>query len=117
MKQKSLLQVGKWVIMAMLLAGNFMFYIINEDKLNLIMSVLIFLFSVYEFFTALSAKKMNLAFKMYLFTFYLLAVLSLFLSVRGFLTDNFKSAMISLLLIAGDTALILYSIYKVNHKE
>ena len=117
MKQKSLLQTGKWIIMTVLLAGNFMFYIVNEDKINLVMAVLIFGFSVYEFFAALSGKKISLVFKMYLFTFYLLAVLSLFLSVRGFLTDNYKSALISLLLVAGDAGLILYSIYKVTHKE
>jgi hypothetical protein len=117
MNQKRLLQIGKWIIMGILTAGNFMFYIINDDKVNLLMAFLIFVFSVYEFFTALSGKKINLAFKMYLFTFYLLAVLSLFLCVRGFLTDNFKSAVISLILVAGDTALILYSVHRATHRE
>jgi hypothetical protein len=103
--------------MGVLTAGNYMFYIVNDDKVNLYMAVLIFVFSVYEFLTALSGKKLNLAFKMYLFAFYLLAVLSLLLCVRGFLTDNFRSSLISLFLVAGDTALILYSVHRATHKE
>ncbi len=114
MNQKKLLTIGKWVLMGILAASNFMFYIVNDTKLNIILAILIVAYSIIEFFLALSGKNLNLGFKLYLFTFYLLAVLSLFLSVRSLLSDNIKSALISLLLIAGDTALILYSIRKLT---
>ncbi len=115
MDKKLLINVSKWVLMALFMAVNFMFYLLNGTMLNLILAILVALYSAYEFFYSLSGKKLGLGLKLYLFSFYLLAVLSLFISVRSFLAENIKSALASLLLIGGDTALILYSVHRMTH--
>lgn len=115
MNKKHLINTGKWVLIALFMASNLLFYLLNGTKLNLILAILVFFYSVYEFFLSLSGRKLGLGLKLYLFSFYLLAVLSLFMGVRSILADNIKSALASLLLIGGDTALILYSVHRMTH--
>lgn len=115
MDRKRLITIGKWILMALLMASNYMFYLINETMLNLILAILVLAYSVLEFFLSLPRKGLNLGIKLYLFTFYLLAALSLIIGVRSLLTDNIKVVLVSLLLICGDTALILYSVHRLTH--
>lgn len=115
MERKRMILIGKWIIMGLLMASNFVFYMLNNTMLNLVMSVVVLFYSAYDFFIGLRVKKLNFGIKLYLFTFYLFAVLSLFLGTRSFINGNLKFALISLLLIAGDTALILYTIHKMTH--
>ena len=115
MSKKLLLETGKWLLIALFMASNMMFYLLNGTKLNLIIAILMFLESIYEFFRSLSGKKLGLGIKLYLFTFFLLAILSLFIGVRSLLADNIKSAVASLLLIGGDVALILFSVHRTTH--
>ncbi len=115
MNKKRMITIGKWILMALFMAINFLFYLLNDTELNLILAILLLLYSVYEFFLALSGKKLGLGLKLYLLSFYLLAAVSLFVGVRSILTDNMKIALVSLLLIGGDIALILYSVHKMTH--
>lgn len=113
MNKKWLMIAAKWAAMGLLTASNFFFYLVNGEMLNLILTVVILGYSAYEFFHVLSEKKIHMGIRVYLFSFYLLAVLSLFLGVRSLLSDKFGNAVISLLFIGGDIALILYIIHKV----
>lgn len=115
MDRKRLFEIGKWIIMGLLMASNFVFYLINDTELNLVMSVLVLLYSSYEFFQVLRRLKLNFGIMLYLYTFYLFALLSLFLGTRSFILGNLQFALVSLLLIGGDTALILYTIHKMSH--
>lgn len=115
MNKKLLLNIGKWAIMGLLIASNFFFYIVNESKLNLILSIVILAYSFIEFFIALSGRNLKLGIKLYLVTFYMMAVVMLFMSVRSFLYSEFASAGTSLLIMAGDIALILYTLYRLAH--
>lgn len=115
MDRKRLMTIGKWILMALLMASNVMFYLINDTMLNLVLAILVFAYSILEFFLSLPRKGLNLGIKLYLFSFYLLAVLSLVISVRSLLTDNLKVVLVSLLLVCGDTALILYSVHRMTH--
>lgn len=114
MDKRKLLTAGKWVIIALLMASNFLFYLINDDQINLILAIAILAYSVYEFFRTLSERNIRFVIRIYLFSFYLLAVLSLFLGVRSLLTDRFGAAVLSLLFIGGDTAMILYVLHRLN---
>ncbi len=115
MDKKRLMVIGKWMIMALLIAFNIMFYLINNTMLNLVLGILVIAYSILEFFLSLPRKGLNLGIRLYLFSFYMLAVLSLIICVRSLLTDNLKSVLVSLLLICGDTALILYSVHRLTH--
>lgn len=115
MDRGRLLTAGKWVLMALLTASNFLFYLVNDDKINLVLAIAILLYSVYEFFRTLSGKKVRFAIRIYLFSFYLLAVLSLLMGIRNLLSDNFKAAAACLLFIGGDTAMIIYVLHKTKH--
>lgn len=117
MYKKYLIITGKWILIALFMSSNLFFYLLNGTKLNLILAILVFFHSIYEFFQSLSGKKLGLGIKLYLFSFYLLAILSLFIGVRSFLADNFKSVLASLILIGGDTALILYTVHRMTHSN
>lgn len=117
MNKKLLLTIGKWIAMAILLASNYMFYMVNDTTINLALTLIIILYSFYEFFLALSGKNLKLGLKFYLFSFYMFAVLSLIISVRSLLADEFTSALTSLIIMAGDAALIIYTLYRMTHPE
>jgi hypothetical protein len=112
MDRSRLLSAGKWVIIGLLMASNFLFYLVNDDNINLILAIAILAYSVYEFFRTMSLNNIRFAIRIYLFSFYLLAVLSLFLGVRSLLSDKFEAAAVSLLFIGGDAAMILYIMHK-----
>lgn len=117
MNKKLLLTIGKWAAMGILMASNFFFYIINETKLNLILSIIILGYSFFEFLMALSGKNLKLGIKMYLITFYMMAILMLFMSVRSFLSNELVSVATSVIIMAGDIALIVYTTYRLTHKD
>lgn len=113
MNKKWLIIAVKWTAMGLLTFSNFFFYLVNGETINLILTIVILCYSAYEFFHALSEKKISMGIRVYLFSFYLLAVLSLFLGVRSLLSDRFTSAVTSLLFIGGDVALILYILHRI----
>ncbi len=115
MNKELIKNIGKWILIALFMVSNFVFYLLNGTKINLILAILMLLESIYEFFRSLSGKRLKLGLKLYLFTFFLLALLSLFVGIRALLADNIKSALASLLLIGGDIALILYSVHRMTH--
>lgn len=115
MDKKKLILIGKWVAMALLASINFLFYSVNGTMINIILTMVIFVYSIYEFFHALSEKKLHLGIKMYLFTFYLFAVISLFLGVQNLMVGNLSAFLISWAFIGGDIALILYTLHKTSN--
>ncbi|HKL98783.1 MAG TPA: hypothetical protein VJZ06_02595 [Mobilitalea sp.] len=117
MNNKRLVVIGKWIVMGLLLTSNFTFYIINDDKLNLILAIAILVYATIEFFVALSGKNLNIGIKLYLFTFYLMAALFIFAGVRSFLAGQMKSALACFVLVSGDIGLILFTLHKLTHKE
>lgn len=112
--KKVLITAGKWTAIIILAGINFLFYIVNKSQLNLILTFVILGYSLYEFFSILSGRKLHLGIKLYLLTFYLFAVTTLFIGIQSFLKDNFRSAIICLALILGDILLIWYSINKLS---
>lgn len=117
MNKKLVISIGKWVAMGILMSLNFFFYMINDEKMNLILAVAIILYSFYEFFYSISKIKVKLGFKLYLFTFYTLALLSLFMSIKSFLNSNYMSAGTGFVLMLGDAALLVYTTYRLSHPE
>jgi hypothetical protein len=117
MNNKVLITIGKWFLLVILVFGNFMSYMINDTRLNIILVIAILIYGVYEFFKGLSDKNLNLHFKLYLFFFYLLSNISLLLGLRALLSDQFQLAITCLLLFIGDILLILYMLHKSSHKE
>ncbi len=115
MDKKLMINTGKWVLMVLFMAVNITFYLLNGTRLNLILATLVSLYSVFDFFYSLSGKKMGSGLKLYLFSFYLLAILSLFIAIRSILAGNIRSALASLLLIGGDIAVILYFVHRRTH--
>lgn len=112
--KKMLITVGKWAAIIILTGINFLFYTLNKSQLNLILTFAILGYSLYEFFSLLSGRKLHLGIKLYLFTFYLFAVITLFAGLQSLLKDNFRTAFICLALIIGDILLIRYSINKLS---
>lgn len=112
MNKKQILTAGKWAAMIFLTGINFLFYSVNKSNLNLLLTFFILGYSVYEFFIFLSNKKLHIGIKMYLFTFFLFAVISLLMGMQSLLKDNFSTVFICLALIVGDIVLIHYSIKK-----
>ncbi|MHB8128176.1 MAG: hypothetical protein ACYDEX_04185 [Mobilitalea sp.] len=117
MDKNKLIFIGKWFVMGMLFALNFLSYLVNGATLNIILTIVIFAYSAYEFFKAISTKTFNLGIKLYLFGFYLFAVISLLMGIRSLLTDNITSFLTSLLFIAGDVALILFTLHKLSENK
>ncbi|HWT27312.1 MAG TPA: hypothetical protein VN131_05180 [Mobilitalea sp.] len=112
MDKNKFITIGKWAAMIALVSGNFLSYSVSGSNLNLILAALIFAYSIYEFFHALSGRSLHIGIKMYLFTFYLFGVVSLFAGLQSFLAGHFNSTLISFTFIAGDVVLILYSLHK-----
>ncbi len=112
--KNKLIFIGKWVVIGILASFNFIAYLMNDTYLNLILAIVVFLYSIYEFFQALSMHKIHLGIKMYLFTFYLFGVTSLLMGLRSFLAGNVNYLIMSFLFIAGDVALILYTLHKMQ---
>ncbi len=117
MKNKALMTIGKWFIIAILASGNFMSYIINDTRINIILVIVIIVYGIYEFFNSLSGKNLNLNFKLYLFFFYMLSNISLLLGLRALMSDQFQMVIICLLFLIGDIVLILYMLHKSTSKE
>ena len=117
MKNKTLMSVGKWFLIAILASGNFMAYMINGTRINLILVIVIILYGMYEFFNSLSRKNLNLNFKLYLFFFYTLSNISLLLGLRALMSDQFQTFITCLLFLIGDIVLILYMLHKITSKE
>lgn len=114
MDKKILLMISKWAAIFLLASFNFISYLTNKTLLNLILVVVIFLYSVYEFFQILSSHKLHLGIKMYLFSFYLFAVISFVMGLRSFANGSFNPFFMSLLFIGGDIVLIKYTIHKLS---
>lgn len=112
--KKTLIPTGKWAAIIILTGINYLFYNVNKSQINLILTYAIIGYSIYEFFSFLADRKLQLGIKLYLFTFYLLAVITLFAGLQGLLKDNFKTAIICLVLIVGDFLLIRYSVKKLS---
>jgi hypothetical protein len=117
MDKYKLIFIGKWMVMGALFSFNFLSYLVNGSALNMILTILIFAYSTYEFYHAISIKKLNLGIKLYLFSFYLFAVISLLMGVRSLLNDNLTAFLTNLLFIGGDVALILFTLYKLNENK
>lgn len=117
MNNKALLTIGKWFLIALLASFNFMSYMINETRINIILVIVILVYGIYEFFNTLSGKNLNLNFKIYLFFFYLLSNISLFLGLRALMSDQFKLVIMCFLFLIGDILLILYMLHKSISKE
>lgn len=117
MNNKILINIGKWLLLAILSSANFFAYMINDTKINIILVIAILFYGVYEFFNILSKKKLNLNFKLYLFFFYLLANISLFLGLRALISDQFQLAITCLLFLIGDILLIIYILHKESFEE
>lgn len=114
---KTVISSAKWAAIGLLMAFNFFFYLLNEDKTNLVLAVVIIFYSFYEFFHSIKGRQIKNGMKLYLFTFYTLAVLSLFMGVRNFVVGNTSSTIIGFILMAGDIALIVYTVYRLTHPE
>lgn len=117
MKNKTLMAVSKWFLIAILASGNFLAYMINGTTINLILVIVIIVYGMYEFFISLSGNNLNLNFKLYLFFFYTLSNISLLLGLRALLSDQFQTVIICLLFLIGDIALILYMLHKITSRE
>lgn len=117
MDKKQLIFIGKWIAMMMLASFNFLSYLMNGTILNIIMVILIFVYSIYEFFNSLRGRKLHFGIKIYLFTYYLFAVTMLFLGIRSLMIGNVNSFLINLILIAGDVILIFYTLHKLDHNK
>jgi len=117
MNKSKLIFIGKWFVMGILLAFNFLSYLVNGTVINIILAIVIFAYSAYEFLKAISTKKLNLGIKLYLFSFYLFAVISLLMGIRSLMTGNITSLLTSLLLIGGDIALILFTLHKLSENK
>lgn len=117
MKNKTLITIGKWSLLIVLVLGNFMSYMINETRLNIILVIAVLFYGAYEFLRALTGKNLNLHFKLYLFFFYMLSNISLLLGLRALLSDKFQLAITSFLFFIGDIFLILYMIHRSTRKE
>lgn len=112
--KKMLITAGKWAAIIILTGINFFFYNLNKSQLNLILTFAILGYSLYEFFSLLSGRKLHLGIKLYLLTFYLFAVITLFAGIQSLIRDNFRTSFICLALIIGDILLIRYSINKLS---
>ncbi|MBH1942255.1 hypothetical protein I5677_15245 [Mobilitalea sibirica] len=115
MDKKRLYTIGKWSAVILLISGNFISYRLNNTPLNLVLALLVFAYSIYEFFLFLKVKKLNTAIKLYLFTFYLFAVLTLLTGLQSLLVDNFQATIICALLVVGDIILILFTIHRLDN--
>ncbi|NLO08625.1 MAG: hypothetical protein GX129_01995 [Clostridiales bacterium] len=117
MNKRTLITIGKWFLLAILASGNFMAYMINETRINIILVIVILVYGTYEFFNSLSGKNLNLNFKLYLFFFYMLSNISLILGLRALMSDQFQMVIMCLLFLIGDIILILYMLHKSTTKE
>ena len=58
MNKSLLLQIGKWLLIALFTQSIF-FYLINETSINLIVLLLVIVYSAYEFYQIISKHKVN----------------------------------------------------------
>lgn len=114
MDKKKVINIIKWLAMALLLAGNFFFYRLNGEKINLIMAILVLVYSGFEFFCILTKNKFSIGVKLYLFVFYLFAAIALLTGVTNFMTGNYSILVVMLFIMGGDIALIIYSMHKLS---
>ena len=117
MDNKKLIITGKWLLIGILAASNFISYAVNKTVINIVLVIAVLLYGAYEFFSSLSKKSLSLNFKLYLFFFYLLANISLFLGLRALILDQFQLPITCFLFLTGDIILILYMLYKDKHRE
>lgn len=115
MTKEHLINTGKWFAFLIFIASNFFFFMLNNSYLNLGLAILVALYSIYELFRQMTGEYMNQGFKIYILTFYLFAILCIALGVRSFLFGITRSVIISVILIIGNAALIIYSIHKMKH--
>lgn len=114
MSKKQIIIIIKWIVMGLLVAFNFLSYLANGTMINMAMAILVIIYSVNDFLHVLSGLKLQKGMKLYLITFYLFAVISLFVGINSLLTGNQNSLLSSIFFMASDIALILYTLHKLN---
>ncbi len=117
MNKSIFLEIGKWLLIALFTAINFFFYQVNGTSINLIVLLLIILYSIYEYYQLISKFKVNKTVKIPLSVTYSFALVSLLFCVQNLIIANYEGLIKNLIQILLYIGLSIYLIRKFSMKE
>lgn len=110
MNKSLLLQIGKWLLIALFTSINFFFYLINETSINLIVLLLVIVYSAYEFYQIISKHKVNKLILPPLYIVFFFIIITILFLVQNFILANYKNLLINMVQIIVYIILIIYLI-------